>query len=179
MTQPPQNPPPQQPNWPQPNWQPPYGHPQQPGYVPYPPQPLPPPKKKVWPWILLAVVVVLALFAGCAVRVGTAVYSVVDEQAKREIVVTYEVTGDAAVALVTYTGNNSTTEQLAAAALPWRKNVTVTGLVKYASITATNPRPGAGMLTCKIIADGKILTEKTITGAGASASCEQTHFETK
>ena len=90
MTQPPQDPQqpkqpygeqPQQPYGQQP--QQPYGQPPQ-GYAPQ----QPPQKKKKWPWILLAIVVLfIALFAGCTALVGGAINSV-DEESKKEVVVT-------------------------------------------------------------------------------------------
>ncbi|MET3959818.1 hypothetical protein ABIE52_006753 [Rhodococcus sp. OAS809] len=183
MTQPPQDPQqpygqqPQQPYGQQP--QQPYGQPQQPGYAPYAQQPLPPQKKKKWPWILLAIVVVfIALVAGCTALVGGAINSV-DEESKKEIVVTYEVTGESDGAIVTYTGNDSNISQDTAATLPWTKDVTVTGLIKVATLTASNGFDGTGSITCKIIVDGQVLTENTANGAGASASCTESDFDTK
>jgi hypothetical protein len=102
MTQPPQDPQPygQQPQQPQ---QPYGGQQPQPGYAPYA---QPPQKKKKWPWILLAIVVVIiAVVAGCTALVSGAIDSV-DEESKKEVVVTYEVTGESDGAIVTYTGNN-------------------------------------------------------------------------
>lgn len=186
MTQPPQDPQqPQQPYGEQP--QQPYGQqPQQPyaqqpqGYASqYGQPPLPPQKKKKWPWILLAIVVVfIALFAGCTALVGGAINSV-DEESKKEVVVTYEVTGDSEGAIITYTANDSNLSQDTAATLPWTKDVTVTGLIKVATVTASNSYDGTGAITCKIIVDGKVLTENTANGAGASASCTQSDFDTK
>ncbi|WP_336873509.1 MmpS family transport accessory protein [Rhodococcus qingshengii] len=184
MTQPPQDPQqPQQPYGEQPQQpQQPYGQqPQQPyGQPPqgYAPQ-QPPQKKKKWPWILLAIVVLfIALFAGCTALVGGAINSV-DEESKKEVVVTYEVTGDSDGAIITYTANDSNLSQDTAATLPWTKDVTVTGLIKVATVTASNSYDGTGSITCKIIANGKVLTENTANGAGASASCTQSDFDTK
>ena len=189
MTQPPQDP--NQPSGDQPygqHPQQPYGQqPQQP-YGQQPPQGYPaqygqpyqpPKKKKKWPWILLAIFVVLiAGFAGCTALVGGAVNSI-DEESKKEIVITYEVSGDAQGATVTYTSNDTNMAQDTDVALPWTKDVTLTGFVKIATITASNGFDDAGSITCKILADGKVLTENTSNGAGASASCSQSDFDTE
>ncbi|OYD60805.1 MmpS family transport accessory protein [Rhodococcus sp. OK302] len=165
MAQSPQNP--NQAYGQQPQGQPPqYGQPYQ-----------PPQKKKKWPWILLAIFVVfIALFAGCTALVGGAISSV-DEESKKEVVVTYEVTGGAQGAIITYTGKDSNMSQDTAATLPWTKDVTVTGLLKIATVTASNGFDDSGTITCKIIANGKVLTENTANGVGASAMCTQADFD--
>lgn len=55
----------------------------------------------------------------------------------------------------------------------------MTGLVKIATVTASNGFDDDGAITCTIIADGKVLTENTSNGAGASASCTESDFDTK
>ncbi|MFF1555664.1 MmpS family transport accessory protein [Rhodococcus erythropolis] len=183
MTQPPQDP-----NSYGPDPHQPYGQsPQQPygqqpgqGYPPQYGQQYPPPKKKrKWPWVVLAVVVLfIAAVAGCTALVGGAIDSV-DKESKEEVLVTYEVSGDAQSAMITYTSNDSNTAQDADVPLPWTKEVTVTGLVKIATVTASNGFDDDGAITCKIIVDGKVLTENTSNGAGASASCTESDFDTK
>lgn len=180
MTQPPQDPnqpyeqQPQQPYGQQPpqqpyGQQPPQGYPAQYGQPPYEP----PKKKKKWPWILLAIFVVLiALFAGCTALVGGAINSV-DEELNKEVVVTYEVSGTGSSPIITYTANDSNVSQDTAASLPWSKDVTLTGIIKVATLTATNGIGDDGTITCKIIVDGAVVTENTANGAGASASCTQ------
>ena len=90
------------------------GQPGQPYYPPQPGQPYPgypatePPKKKrkKWPWILLAIIVVIiAIVASCSALIGGAVNSV-DQESKRVVDVTYEITGDGPTASATYTTGN-------------------------------------------------------------------------
>ncbi|MBC2644739.1 MULTISPECIES: MmpS family transport accessory protein [unclassified Rhodococcus (in: high G+C Gram-positive bacteria)] len=170
MTQPPPPGPPQQPYGQQP-------YPQQPGQ-PYPNQygypPAQPPKKRTkWPWILLAIVVVfIAGVAGCTALVGGAINSV-DEESKKEVAVTYEVTGEGQGAIVTYTSADMNMAQESGIALPWTKEVTVTGIIKTASLTASNGFEDSGTITCRILVDGAVVTENTSSGVGATASCIQ------
>jgi hypothetical protein len=173
MTQPPQQPYGNQPQQPYGNQ--PYG--QQPGQ-PYPnqyqqPHAQPPKKRKKWPWILLAVVVLfIAAMGGCVALIGGAVDSV-DEESNKEVAVTYEVVGDAQGALMTYTSGEMNMAQENGVALPWRKDVTITGLGKMATLTATNGFEDEGSITCRILVDGAVVNENTASGIGASASCSQ------
>jgi hypothetical protein len=57
--------------------------------------------------------------------------------------------------------------------LPWRKDVTITGLGKMATLTATNGFEDEGSITCRILVDGAVVNENTASGIGASASCSQ------
>ncbi|NMO01846.1 hypothetical protein HH308_11550 [Gordonia sp. TBRC 11910] len=149
-------------------------YPGQPGQ-PYPqqPYPAPPKKRKKWPWILLAlVVVILALAGGCVAIVGTAVDSV-DKQSKSTTTITYQVTGDGSKASITYTASDSNISQDTAASLPWSKDVTLTGFVKVASLTATNDfeADASSTIKCEVVVNGKVKFTNTAKGPGASASC--------
>ena len=150
-------------------------YPGQPGQ-PYPQQPYlqqPPKKRKKWPWILLALVVVfLAVVAGCMAVVSSAVDSV-DKQSKSTITITYKVTGDSGKASITYTGADSNMSQDTAASLPWSKDVTLTGFVKVASLTASNDieADASSTIKCEVLVDGKVKFTNSAKGPGASASC--------
>lgn len=159
------NQPPQQPYPGQPGQ-----YPQQPYQQPFP---QPPKKRKKWPWILLAlVVVILALAGGCIAIVGSAVDSV-DKQSKSTTNITYRVTGDGATASITYTGADTNMSQDTEASLPWSKEVTLTGFVKIASLTATNDfqASASSSITCEVLVDGKVKFTNTAKGPAASASC--------
>lgn len=140
---------------------------------PYPGQPYqqaPPPKKRrVWLWVLLAIVVlIIGAFAACTAVVGTAVDSV-DKESKKVVHVTYKVTGEGP-ATITYDVNGNTTQDTEAQ-LPWSKETEVTGLSKYVSFMASNGIEASGKITCQVLRDGKVIIENTASGPGASASC--------
>ncbi|GAA4402148.1 MmpS family transport accessory protein [Tsukamurella soli] len=141
---------------------------------PYPPQaypPIQPPKKRrIWPWVLLGILVVfIAIVAGCTAMVGSAVKSVSDDS-KRVVHVTYKVTGDSQDATITYDMNGNTTQD-SSVALPWSKQTDVTGISKYVSLLASNGIEGTGSITCQVLVDGKAIITNTASGPGASASC--------
>lgn len=155
VTQPPV--PPQDPNQPYPG-------------QPYPPQQQPPKKRKKWPWILLAIcVVIIAMFGGCAALIGGAAKSISDES-NSTVPVTYKVTGAATGALVTYTVEGNITQDNGVK-LPWSKETTATGIIKTVTLSATNGIDDTGKITCQIIVNGKVISENTASGLGASASC--------
>ncbi|PRY43514.1 MmpS family transport accessory protein [Umezawaea tangerina] len=93
-----------------------------------------------------------------------------DEQADREQVVVYEVTGDAPSATVTYStfsDGTSASSQETVTTLPWRKELTVKGLLSGGSLTVTTGQDG-GSVGCKITVDG--VEKKSATGNGAFSS---------
>lgn len=154
-------------------------HPGQPYPGHYPPQ-IPPKKRKIWPWVLLAVCVVLiALFGGCVALVGGAANEVgkaitsASAEADTPTAVTYRVTGTGGEAgTITYQVNGNTTQD-SQVALPWAKDTEVTGYLKFASVIASLPYDGSGSITCQVLVDGKVVVENTATGPGASASCSK------
>lgn len=165
------------PEWQQPQQQPgqpPYGGQPQGGYPPPPPpygyQQQQPKKRKLWPWILGAIFLVIFLGVGaCTLFVG-AVANEIDNETKREVTITYEVTGTGTSAAITYSGRDFNTAQETDAPLPWSRDVTIDGLGKTVSLTATNGMDD-GTVTCRITADGTVLAEQTSSGPFASASC--------
>lgn len=97
----------------------------------------------------------------------------VNEEAARESVIVYEVTGDATNVEVTYTtiGDSTETKDETVATLPWKKEVTTTGLVKEGQVIVTTGAEG-GSVTCRITVDGEEVKTATASGAFAMATCD-------
>jgi hypothetical protein len=201
-------PPPDQPQ--QPYGQQPYGQqPQQPyGQQPYPPQGYPPPgyppqqpkKRKVWPWVVGGVIlVVILLFGGCLALIGGAANEVDkaissatntpmetptpaapgggapaetdSDDAPASGTVVYEVTSDSGTANnITYFGEDGNQSQETGAALPWRSKEFDKSKTTLKTVTAQNG--GDGTITCKIIVDGKVQTENSSNGQYAVVTCQ-------
>jgi hypothetical protein len=134
-----------------------------------------PPKKKfykrVWFWLLIAVVV---LFGGCTAILagGTAA---VDHAAHIQHTVIYSVTGSGQANDITYAtvqeGNGQNGEaQVTNVNLPWTKTITASGLLTVFDVSATVGQNG-GTVTCTITEDGKQIATNTASGAFASADC--------
>ena len=143
------------------------GPPQQPYYQPAPQ------KKKKWPWIVGGIILIIVLFfAGCMALVG-GVANEIDKESSRTVEVTYRVTGEGSSASITFSDANLNIAQDTQAALPWEKKVTIDGLGKMATLTATNSfdADAGTAITCAIVVDGSELYTNTATGPGASASC--------
>ncbi|KUI17393.1 hypothetical protein AU191_08770 [Mycolicibacterium acapulense] len=132
---------------------------------------MPPPKKRlVWPWVLLAIFVVILLgFGACVAFVG-GIANEIDKETKREVEIIYGVTGSGRSVAITYSGRDFNTAQETAVDLPWNKSVVIDGLGKTVTLTATNDMSG-GTITCQITADGKTIAEQTSSGPFATASC--------
>jgi hypothetical protein len=97
----------------------------------------------------------------------------VEQEANREAVIVYEVSGDAANVDVTYTtfGDTSATNQETVATLPWTKEVTTKGIVKEGQLIVTTGE-GGGSVTCKVTVDGKEVKTQTASGPFAMATCD-------
>lgn len=161
----------------QPYGQQPYGAPYQPPSN-YPPPPYSPPppgfpppaparKRPVWPWIVGGIVLVILLSIGGCV----AVFATVANDVTDEVNVVLEVTGTGDDVSITYSAGESGSAQIEDARLPWRKELTVDGVLKSVSLIATNGIESSGEITCKVTADGKVIAEQTSSGGFASASC--------
>ncbi len=145
-----------------------------PGYAqPYPQAPYgyqPPKKRLLWPWVLGGIFLVIFLgFGACVAFVG-GVATNIDKETKREVTVTYSVTGSGKSVAITYSGRDFNTAQETAVSLPWNKNMTIDGLSKSVVLRATNDF-GGGTITCKITANGTTLAEQTSSGPFSTASC--------
>jgi hypothetical protein len=97
----------------------------------------------------------------------------VNEEAKREAVIVYEVSGDAPSANISYStiGDTTTINQETVTTLPWSKEVRTKGLVKEGSLTVSTNADG-GSVTCKVTVDGKEVKTATASGAYAMAACD-------
>lgn len=136
-----------------------------PGYYQQPPK-----KRRTWLWVLGGILLLMFVGMGaCMALVGT-VANEVDKESKREVNVTYQVEGTGSSVSVTYSGNDLNMAQDTGVSLPWSKQVTITGLLKSVTLTATNG-DSPGSVTCRIMADGKQISEQTANGPFASASC--------
>ncbi|MFL6087872.1 MAG: MmpS family transport accessory protein [Mycobacterium sp.] len=129
-----------------------------------------PKKRPVWPWVLGGIFLVIFLTVGACVAFVGGVASNIDKETKREVEVIYAVSGSGRSVAITYSGRDFNTAQETAVSLPWNKSVTIDGLGKTVSLTATNDMDG-GTITCQITANGKTIAEQTSSGPFATASC--------
>ena len=98
----------------------------------------------------------------------------INEEANREAVIVYEITGDAANVNVTYSVFNEddfSTKDETVATLPWTKEVKTKGYVKEGQLIVTTGEAG-GSVTCKITVDGKEVETNTASGPFAMATCD-------
>ncbi|WP_157224227.1 MmpS family transport accessory protein [Nocardia paucivorans] len=147
-------------------------------------------KRRIWPWVLIAVVVLL--FGGCFALVGTAAKEAseaidsavssanrppeaagrpADNGAPPPLVpkpetdgkeVVYEIISDSGELLhVTYYDEMSDLQQGSSATAPWTKTVVNTST--YAIIGLGAQTTGTSV-TCRITVDGKVKDEQTATG---------------
>ncbi|MEV6258104.1 MmpS family transport accessory protein [Nocardia sp. NPDC051911] len=170
-------------------------YPQQPYGQPYPqqPYPQPPKKRKVWPWVLLAVVVLM--FGGCFAILGTAgheaakaidaaatsIQSAANAPADEPIpplsakpptgkgkTIVYEIISDADLNSVTYWDGNSELQQETSASAPWTKTIINNSTV---AISGVGAQTNGSSVTCRVTVDGKVKQEKTATGKYALVNC--------
>lgn len=84
--------------------------------------------------------------------------------------VTYELSGDNGARNITYVGNELTVAQEMSAELPWSRTLEqLTPSSGYFSISAQNP--AAGSLTCRIVVDGQVVSQKSTTVAKNVVTC--------
>jgi heme/copper-type cytochrome/quinol oxidase subunit 2 len=105
--------------------------------------------------------------------VFTAAVTTVDHEQNAVSTITYDVTGDARNATVTYSsfgGGNSATNQESVAQLPWHKEVQAKGVLPGGTLTVMADQSG-GTVTCKVTVNGKEAKTATGTGPYASAIC--------
>lgn len=171
------------------------GQPQQPYGQQYPPRP--PKKRKVWPWVLLGIIVLV--FGGCVAIIGTAgkeVSNAIDEanssinSAASEIenapnasipplapkdngkagkTIVYEIISDSeTLSSVTYFDENSELQQESSSNAPWTKTIVNKSTV---AISGVGGQTEGTSITCRIIIDGKVKDEKTSTGKYAVVNC--------
>jgi hypothetical protein len=105
--------------------------------------------------------------------VFTATVKTVNDQQSAVSTVTYEVTGDAKGATVTYSsfdGNGVSSNQETPGQLPWHKDLQVKGLFSGGSLAVTAGADG-GSVACKVTVNGKAAKTATASGPFATASC--------
>ncbi|MEN8649971.1 MmpS family transport accessory protein [Streptomyces sp. 21So2-11] len=143
-----------------------------PGYPPpgygYPP---PPKKRRVWPWIVLGIAILL--IGGCAAVMAVFI-NAVDDESERVVKVKYAVTGNAKDVSITYStwrDGNLSSSSVSNARLPWRKEVDTTGFLKGGHLTVVTGADG-GTVTCTVTVDDKEPTTATASGPLAIAGCD-------
>lgn len=130
--------------------------------------PVPPKRRKVWPWVVGGVLVLMVLgFASCAAMIGAAGQAI--EDAEAPVTYRYQVTGDGK-ATVTYQ-TDSGMSQAGDVSLPFERDETFTGVLDLPNVTGT-VGTGGGSITCRVLdpASGKVLAENTASGQFASCS---------
>jgi Mycobacterium membrane protein len=143
-------------------------------YPPAPPAAAPTSKpiyKRVWFWILIAVIV---LFGGCGIAVIGSVGVVsksISDASNKVHTITYSVTGDgpADITYDTFTNGNAGSEQANGASLPWTKTLTAKGIFSVYSLGAQIT--SGSTVSCSITLDGKVISSHTSTGQYANVEC--------
>jgi hypothetical protein len=85
-------------------------------------------------------------------------------------VVTYEVTGDGP-ATIQYLRADSQIESLSGEGLPWRTELKMPKGNFLVSLTASRDGGGSGQITCRVLVDGKTVSEQTSSGTLAIVAC--------
>ncbi len=91
-----------------------------------------------------------------------------------EVTVTYEVSGDAERGNVTYSADeNLNLSQQYGVALPWTAEVPFPGNFPLATLalTAQSGEDGPGEITCRILRDDEVISERTSSGPYAVVTC--------
>jgi hypothetical protein len=145
----------------------------------YPPQPAFPADtavkrplhKRVWFWLLI---IVALGFAGCVATVSVAGVAV-DHFAHEHHTIVYSVAGTGQGAAITYEtlqegrGQNGSA-RVTAAALPWRKTITASGLITIYHVSAV-AGAGGGSVSCTITDNGAEVAADTASGPFRVATC--------
>lgn len=141
------------------------------GYPGYPPQP--PKGKPIWPWVLGGVFLAIVLTVGGCVAVFGSIAYRIDKESKKEISVTYEISGTGS-ADISYTSGDFDSANDNDALLPWTKVVTLTGFVRSGRVSATMSGTSGGTVSCRILRDGEVVVEDSDSGSFAYVSCYHT-----
>ncbi len=126
----------------------------------------PPRKRRKWPWVALAVVVVLVAGIVAAVVAGT-------RESTKSVTVDYRVTGSArgvSIAYSTWHDGRLSVSQETVQTLPWRKTLSTDGFVRGGSLSITLGAEG-GTAKCSVVVDGGKAYTATASGPFATADC--------
>ncbi|MFE5868280.1 hypothetical protein ACFQ6V_06420 [Streptomyces roseifaciens] len=123
-------------------------------------------RHRKWPWVLLAVVLLMA--AGCA-----AIVVVLAGESGKTVRVRYEVTGDAtgvSIAYSTWRDGAVVTQKEGPRDLPWRKELETTEFEKGGLLAVTTGK-GGGTVSCSVTVDNRRPWTATASGREATATC--------
>jgi hypothetical protein len=155
----------------------------------YPQMPPPKRKRRIWPWLLIAIFIVIAIAAvnsgshDSAKPAGPTMNPAASPTAPATTIppltaapntrsghtIIYEVISDAATLNnVTYFDANSAEQQETSPSAPWSKTVVNTSTYAIAGIAA---QTNGQSVTCRITVDGKVSDTKTSTGQYAVVNC--------
>ncbi|MFI1866053.1 MmpS family transport accessory protein [Streptomyces jumonjinensis] len=99
----------------------------------------------------------------------------VDKAVNEEYEVTYEVTGKSIDSIQFAAGGGTATnpklETVDKPALPWKKTVTLRGILPPSVLPIALDATGEAAVTCKIIYKGKPIAEESGKGLGAAGGC--------
>jgi len=124
--------------------------------------------KRVWFWLLMALVL---FFGGCVAIIAGTGKAINDANTQKHTIV-YTVTGSgtANITYAAYDNGNTGTSQVGDASLPWTKTITGSGLFNSYSVIATVGSNG-GTVACTLSVDGKQVSSHSASGAFSSADC--------
>lgn len=140
------------------------------------------PRRRVWPWVVLAMFIVIAVgFAGCVALVGSSVKAI-NDQANEVHSITYQAESDGRPITVMYdtsTPGGFSTASATGVASGWSMDVQQSGILGPHVTVSLEPESGRlkqrpGNVTCRILAGGKVVKEASSSGEFASASCHAT-----
>lgn len=166
-----------------PQWAPPGSVPPQYNYQAPSPVQIPPRKRRKWPWVVGAIVLLLVVASVAGGKSTTtqvpasptsnsAAPGAPAAEAADGSVVVYEVTGKGG-ASVTYMKEDFSQEQQTSTKLPFKKQLQFkdkVGSFNPLSLVAQHSS-GAGEITCRITVDGKVVGESTSSGPYAVVTC--------
>lgn len=121
----------------------------------------PPRRRRVWPWVLGTLVVLVLAFAGCAAAVGAGLDAATAPKA-----FTYAVESTGPVTVTSTDGSGTSTVE---ADDGWSRDVELDGFTPPQVLVQTYD---SGTVTCRITdGSGAVVAEQTSNGPGALAHC--------
>ncbi|MFF1924849.1 hypothetical protein ACFVW8_30320 [Streptomyces sp. NPDC058221] len=129
-----------------------------------------PRRRRLWPWVVLMVAVLLALAAGA---VSAVLAHGISQEGSKTLRIRYEVTGTARDVTLTYStwqGEALSTGRLTLRTLPWAAELDTRGFMNGGSFVVGLGRSG-GDVTCSVTADDGTRRTDRASGAFATATC--------